>query len=656
MQRPAESEELLGVTGPIAAGLETYEERREQLEMASAVQEALFSSHNLVVEAGTGVGKSFAYLVPAVLAARRARMRVVVSTHTISLQEQLVGKDIPFLEEHLGMDFKAVLAKGRGNYLCIRRLYRASNRETSLFEDSEAVKELGRIIDWAYETEDGSRTDLEPLPRGDVWEKVCSERGVCNGRRCKYHKKCFYQRSRRRLWDAEIIVANHSLFFSDLVLHAKKGGFLPPYEGVILDEAHSVEGVASEHFGLDVSNYSVSYLLNSLYNGRTGKGFLTVIPDNALRKRVEDLRRYSEGFFDEVSDWLETRAPSNGRVEAPMGVVNSLSEPLKEFARQLRRARAAAETEDDEMELSGYAGRCLDVAFGVEAFINRQGEDLAFWVMRGGRGGKRIALKAAPVSVAPYMRDFLYDEAESVVFTSATLAVGGDDRFEYLRGRLGIDEARTLRLGSPFDYYRQVKLVIPRGMPEPTEDGYAEAVGREVLRYVKATGGKAFVLFTSYRLLDGVYLMTAGELRSAGIECYRQGERLGRTLMLAKFKGSGAACIFGTASFWQGVDVPGEALSNVIITRLPFPVPDMPLVAARQERIRDAGGDAFKEYSLPEAVLRFKQGFGRLIRRKSDTGIVVVLDTRITKRWYGRAFLASIPQCEMVESLDVEPL
>jgi len=642
------SVDLLGPEGPIAKGLRAYETREEQLSMAEATEKALFNGHHLVVEAGTGVGKSFAYLVPAVLYARQTGSRVIVTTHTIALQEQLVGKDIPFLAEHLGVPFTAVLAKGRSNYLCIRRLYQASQHETMLFEEADELKELYRIVDWACTTQDGSLSDVAPPPSADVWEKVCAERGNCRGTRCEHFKKCFYQRARRRLRDADVIVANHSLFFSDLVMHKKRGGFLPQYSAVVFDEAHSVENVACEHFGIEVSNFGVRYLLNALYNPKTGKGFLTVVPDNALRRQVEDLHSYADSFFEEVGDWLDTRAPSNGRVEEAMGVTDLLSEPLKALAKALRQARSSAENEDDELELTSYSGKCLDMAFAVEHFLARTGDDSVFWVERGGRRNVRITLNAAPVSAAPYMREFVYSEVGAAVFTSATLAVGGDDRFEYLRGRLGLDTCETLRLGSPFDYYRQVRLVIAPSMPAPTDGAFVPAAARAIEKYVLETKGRAFVLFTSYQTLGAVYERAAANLKAAGITCYRQGLEMPRSSMLAKFREGKAACIFGTDSFWQGVDVPGEALSNVIIARLPFPVPDRPLTAARLERIRDEGGDPFMEYSLPEAVLKFKQGFGRLIRTKTDTGIVVVLDRRILDKWYGRAFLDSIPKCEIV--------
>jgi ATP-dependent DNA helicase DinG len=446
-------------------------------------------------------------------------------------------------------------------------------------------------------------------------------------------------------------VANHSLFFSDLVLHKKKGGFLPQYSAVIFDEAHSVETAACEHFGIDVSNFSIRYLLNSLYNPKTHRGFLTVIADNGLRRTVTDLHRYADAFFEEVGDWLDTRGPSNGRVEEAMGVTDLLSEPLKALAKSLREARTLAENDDDELELGSYSEKCIDMAYAVEGFLSRQGEDFVFWVERGGRRAVRITLNAAPVSIAPYMREFVYSEIESAVFTSATLSVATDDKFEYLRRRLGLDECATLKVGSPFDYYRQAKLVIPPRMPAPTEEGFTAAAARAVVKYVTATKGRAFVLFTSYTTLEAVYNLAAPELKAAGITCYRQGADMPRSSMLAKFRTGHPACIFGTDSFWQGVDVPGEALSNVIITRLPFPVPDRPLTAARMERIRDDGGDPFLEYSLPEAVLKFKQGFGRLIRTKTDTGIVVVLDRRIAEKWYGRAFLDSIPKCEIVQSV-----
>ena len=642
------SSDLLGPEGPIAGALAAYETREEQISMASAVEKALFSSKHLVVEAGTGVGKSFAYLVPAILYSKQTESKAIVSTHTISLQEQLVDKDIPFLAKHLGLPFTAVLAKGRANYLCMRRLAQASQHEASFFEDADEVKDLYRIVDWAYRTKDGSLSDVAPVPSAEVWEKVCAERGNCRGSRCEHFKKCFYQRARRQLRDADVIVANHSLFFSDLVLHKKKGGFLPQYSAVVFDEAHSVENAACEHFGIEVSNFSVRYLLNSLFNPRAGKGFLTVVADNDLRRFVADLYTYSDGFFGEVADWLDTRAPSNGRVEEPMGVTDVLSEPLKSLAKSLRRARSSVEHEDEELELASYAEKCLDMAFAVEGFLTRQAEDFVYWIERGGRRRVRITLNAAPITIAPYMREFVYAEVASCVFTSATLAVGTDDTFEYLRKRLGLDETGTLRLGSPFDYHRQAKLIIPASMPDPTDDAFVPAAARAVEKYVLKTKGRAFVLFTSYATLQAVYDLAAPKLTAAGITCYRQGAEMPRSSMLARFREGRPSCIFGTDSFWQGVDVPGEALSNVIIARLPFPVPDRPLAAARMEKIRDEGGDPFIEYSLPEAVLKFKQGFGRLIRTKTDTGIVVVLDRRILDKWYGRAFLDSIPKCDMI--------
>lgn len=651
MQEKAEAGKILGAGGPLAAGLAGYEERSVQIQMAEAVEKAFLAGHNLVVEAGTGVGKSFAYLVPAVLEARNVGMRVLISTHTISLQEQLTKKDVPFLKEHLGLDFEAVLVKGRRNYLCIRRLVRTSRSGESLFDDADALRDLGRIIEWAYQTTDGSLSDLEPQPRTDVWEKVCSDRSACRGARCAYYHKCFFQNARKRAAAADIIIANHSIFFSNLALSLGETdrGFLPACGAVVFDEAHSVENVASEHLGLEMSNISVSYLLNGLYNPRTDKGFLKVIGGLGLGEYVENVRYAADAFFSKVADWLATKAPSNGRVREQMGVSDTLSEPLRALAAGLRALPAA--TDDDEMEIAYYADRCVERANTLEAFIRQCEGDFAYWVERGGRHGRRIILKAAPVSVAPYIQAAC-QRTRSVVFTSATLAVGADRTFEYFRKQMGLDGTETLKLGSPFDYRKQVWLHIPPQMPLPTEQGYVAALAENILECVKATSGRAFVLFTSYSTLNEVYELAAPGLEAEGITCYRQGGGLGRWSILAHFKEGAPACIFGTDSFWQGVDVPGEALSNVIITRLPFPVPDRPLVAAKFERIRQEGHDPFKEYSLPEAVLKFRQGFGRLIRTATDRGVVVVLDRRIISKWYGKAFRDSIPECSVARSID----
>lgn len=638
--------------GLVARRLDGFEQRGEQVEMALAIKEAFAKGRHLVTEAGTGVGKSFAYLVPAIELVGRGAGKVLVSTFTITLQEQLINKDIPFLGGSLGQAFTAVLAKGRGNYLCWRRQEFAVRRQRGLFDDYGA--ELEKIRQWAGQTEDGSLSDIGFVPDGRVWDAVNSEHGNCRGRKCPHFRGCFYWRARRRLETADIIVANHALLFSDLVLKLAGASVLPEYRYVILDEAQNIERVAEDHFGINISNFTVKFLLDGLYNPRTHRGLLTYVGSHAKAEGAIDMvvtaGKEARGFFKKVSEWYEeARNETAGRCYKGF-VEDTLTGYLKGLRTELVKLGGKVEDVDEKFEVTRFIDRCGALAVDLNNFLTQERGDCVYWVEppTGARGAVR--LRSAPLNVGPDVRACLFDKYDSVILTSATLSSGGaEDKegFGFFAGRVGLEDYDALKLGSPFDYERQVTLYIEKDMPNPNDAAFIGAAAEAVKKYVLQTGGRAFVLFTSYEMLDRVADEMSEWLGENDIELLQQGAGFDRGVLLKKFKGKGRSVLFGTDSFWQGVDVPGEALSNVMIVRLPFAVPDQPLLAGRLEQIREAGGDPFIQYQLPAAIIRFKQGFGRLIRSKSDTGIVVVLDSRIVNKRYGRKFLDAIPKCRM---------
>ena len=633
--------------GGLLAKARNFEYRPEQQAMAVAVAQALEEERHLVVEAGTGVGKSLAYLVPAVLFAHEKKKKAIISTQTINLQEQLLYKDIPIVQKILPLEFEAALMKGRQNYLCPRRLERAFQQASELFSSTEQA-DLARLADWARITTDGTLSDLPIEPDPKVWTQVCSEAHLCTTKTCGQNPRCFFQQARKRLLAADVVVINHTLLFmllgSPEEQAEREEGYLFPNDFIIFDEAHTIEQVASRQIGIGISQYGLRATIQRLYNARSKKGLFTVTRDATGVTLAAALVDEADRFFAAIDGRANFKKGREYRVREADFVEDQISPRL--LALQGRIIEVVRKTEDEflKSELQELGRRIAEAREGISIFLQQSEENYVYWVERTGKTSQNISLNAAPIDVAPVLRRMLFRENCSSVMTSATLAVGRPD-LAYFRKRIGADEAEPLQLGSPFDFQKQMKLFVVRKMPDPRDDAYSAALAEWVARFVEDTEGRAFVLFTSYRSMQQLALAMEDFFTSRKMNLLVQGKGAPRSQLLEQFKNTPRSVLFGTDSFWMGVDVPGDALSNVIITRLPFAVPDHPLIEAKLELIQARGGDAFTEYSLPEAILKFRQGVGRLIRTKSDTGIIVILDNRIVTKTYGRAFLKALPEC-----------
>lgn len=639
---------VFGDEGLVARFHENYEYRSGQIEMAERITGAFEQRRHLMVEAGTGTGKTLAYLVPAIAAAIGQKKRIVISTGTKNLQEQLMEKDIPFLKTILPTKFTAEYMKGRGNYACLYRIKKAESQP--VLDGLDQLDHFRSIANWVKDTETGDRRELVDLPENLLfWNRINARGDICIGQKCPDFDQCFITRMRDRAEKADIVVVNHHLFFADLNVRGNQfGKVIPDYGAVIFDEAHLIEDVASDYFGFQISNFQIEELVRDTDGLPIHDAVVTrdLTRTGAKIIGLADLfwARFSkpknEGRYPLGSDLFAYRTADG----SPMAT--ALGEAFAALDGALRSLEAALESfENDMPEAESLLRRTRQLRFDLDFIVTQTESNFVYWLERRGKG---IFMRASPVDVSELLREKLFDKVETCILTSATLSSGGS--FDFVRERLGLDSAKTSGYTAPssFDHEKQAILYLPKAMPDPRSPEFTQLAAGEIVKILQATNGRAFVLCTSNLSMNTLF-----ELVSSRVDfpCFVQGS-MSKAGLLERFRNTQNAVLFATASFWQGVDVQGDQLSCVIIDKLPFAVPSDPIVAARSRYIDENGGRSFTEYSVPQAIITLKQGIGRLIRSRTDRGVIAILDPRLRTKPYGRMFLQSLPRMRITDDLE----
>ena len=641
-------EEIFGKSGLIAKYHKEFEHRPGQIKMAEAVLRAFEENKHLIVEAGTGTGKTMAYLVPAIAYALATKTRVVISTGTKNLQEQLMEKDIPFLQKIMPKKFTAAAMKGRSNYAC---LYRVKKAETQpILESLDEFDSFKYISNWTRESETGDRAELIDLPENiSFWKDVNAKGEICLGQKCHDYENCFITRMRTRAEDADIVIVNHHLFFADLNIRGNEyGRVLPDYSAVIFDEAHLVEDIAADYFGFQVSSFQLDELVRDVER----LPITDTVLNRDLAKQCSKVMALADAFWarftqGRAQDGRFPLLPNSFAQKMRTGEIEAtpLGEAYFALDTALERLESTLDNlNNDSTEVESVIRRTRQTRFDLDFVCSQAEKNYVYWIERRGRG---MFLRASPIDVSALLQEKLFDKVETVVMTSATLSSNG--KFDFIKDRLGLDTEKTdaLLAPSPFDYTKQAIVYLPKAMPDPRAPEYATAAAAEIVKLINVTRGHAFVLCTSNSAMNALY-----ELVSLRVDfpCFVQGS-MSKAGILDRFRNTKNAVLFATSSFWQGVDVRGEQLSCVIIDKLPFAVPTDPIVSARTKFIDDNGGKSFFEYSVPNAVITLKQGVGRLIRSATDKGVIAILDPRLRTKGYGKDFLNSLPRMRITSEL-----
>ena len=642
-------ERIFGTGGLISQFHESYEFREGQVKMANAIVDSFRDKKHLLVEAGTGTGKTLAYLVPAINEAFRTKKRIVISTGTKNLQEQLMEKDIPFLQKIFPKKFSAAYMKGRSNFACQYRLHKSGDQP--ILDGMSDVDNFRAVLQWSQETKTGDRAELAYLPENlPFWSRINAKSESCIGQKCPDFEPCFITRMRVGAETADIVIVNHHLFFADLNVRGNQfGKVIPDYGAVIFDEAHLIEDIAADYFGFQVSNFRIDELIRDAGELPIHDAIVTAGITKASARIIGFAEQFwtrftqtrsQEGRFPLLPDTFSHRG-SDGEQEP-----TALGETYHALDDALGRLESDVDVYSEKLpEAESVVKRIRQTRFDLGFIVKQADRNFVYWIERRGRG---IFLQASPVDVSALLQEKLFDKVDTCILTSATLSANGS--FNFIRDRLGLSPAKTNSLSAPssFDYEKQAMLYLPKGMPDPRTAEFSQMAAAEIIRILQVTSGHAFVLCTSNSSMAALYELVSSRV---GYPCFLQGT-MSKTGLLEKFRSTPNAVLFATSSFWQGVDVRGDQLSCVIIDKLPFAVPSDPIVAARSRYIDDNGGKSFFDYSVPQAVISLKQGIGRLIRSKTDRGVIAILDPRLRTKGYGRDFLSSLPRMRITADLN----